>query len=300
MGDEAGLNISEFDGPAVSVPEIINAASSYPFLADRRMVIVKGLLAHITRKGAGETGKQAVQRLLDELPRLPDWTRLVLVEYEPLPDNNRIVALAKESPTGFVKAFSVPEDTTAWIIKRAADEHGVEIEPQAAWALAQVTAKDLHRADNELVKLAAYVNGERPITEADVDLLTPYVAETTAFALVDAMALGKGETAFNLLYRLLSQKDEDPFRLYGMIVRQFRLMLLAKEHLVLNGNRAGLADALGVKPFVANKAADQSRFFDLEQLEEIYRVLQDYDRQIKTGEIKINLALDLIIAGIAR
>ena len=50
------LNMVEFEGAQVNAPEIISAASAYPFLADKRMVIVKGFLAHITRKGAGETG----------------------------------------------------------------------------------------------------------------------------------------------------------------------------------------------------------------------------------------------------
>jgi DNA polymerase III delta subunit len=159
LGDEAGLNISEFDGESASVPEIVNAVSSVPFLADRRLVIVRGLLAHITRKGAGETGKQAVERLLAALPTLPDWARLVLVERGTLPENNRFVRLAHEHPTGFVRAFIVPADTTDWIVRRAADEYGAEIERAAARALAQITGKDLPRADNELVKLACYVNG---------------------------------------------------------------------------------------------------------------------------------------------
>ena len=57
MGDE--MNTSEFDGETASVPEVLNAVCSYPFLSDKRLVIVKGMLSHITRKGAGETGKKA-------------------------------------------------------------------------------------------------------------------------------------------------------------------------------------------------------------------------------------------------
>lgn len=297
LGDEAGLNISEFDGESASVPEIVNAVSSVPFLADRRLVIVRGLLAHITRKGAGETGKQAVERLLAALPTLPDWARLVLVERGTLPENNRFVRLAHEHHTGFVRAFTVPADTTDWIVRRAADEYGAEIERAAARALAQITGKDLPRADNELVKLACYVNGERPITEADVDLLTPYLAEVKIFDMVDAMAEGKGEKALRELHRLLGPQDQDPFGVLGMMVRQFRLLLLAKEH----GGRAGLEAALDTSSrFVADKAERQARFFSLEQLEDIYRAIQEYDYQVKTGEIKVHLALDLIVAGIAR
>ena len=298
----ADLNISDFDGEQTSAAEVLNAASSFPFLADKRLVIVKDMLAHITRKGAGESGKQAVERLENELPTLPDWARLVFVERQPLPDTHKIIKLARSSPAGYEKAFNAPKDTTDWIIKRARDAYDTAIDPRAAQALASVTGDDLRRADNELVKLVTYITGEdRPIREEDVAALTPYVAEANIFAMVDAITTGRGDVALTLLHRLL---DDDPrdegFGIYGMIVRQFRLLLLAKEHLLVYGSRAGLPEALGVKKFPADKAADQCRNFSLDDLEMIYRTLQDYDLKMKTGRISPRLALDLLIAGIAR
>ena len=71
--DPAGMNLAEFDGEGVNAAEVISAVSAYPFLADRRLVIVKGFLTHITRKGAGETGKKQVERLKEDLPHLPDY-----------------------------------------------------------------------------------------------------------------------------------------------------------------------------------------------------------------------------------
>jgi DNA polymerase III delta subunit len=62
-----------------------------------------------------------------------------------------------------------------------------------------------------------------------------------------------------------------------------------------------LPEALGTKSkFVADKAAEQSRNFTLEQLESVYRRLQDTDLKMKTGRIEPRLALDLIVAGLSR
>jgi len=293
----AELNMSEFEGEAVSVPEVLNAASSFPFLADKRMVIVKGLIGYITRKGAGEPGKKAVEHLMEGLPNLPDTARLLFVERQKLPDSNKIVKLAREQ--GYEKCFDAPKDSTSWILKRAKDEYKVEIEPRAATALASVIGDDLRRADNELIKLASYVNGERAINERDVAALTPYVAEADLFAMVDALAEGRGQAALTLVHRLLADK-EDVFGLYGMIVRQFRLLLLAKEYLVSGGSPGGIADAIKVHSFVAQKLAKQTRAFSLEQLESIYRTLADNDLKMKTGRIEPELALDMLIASLAR
>lgn len=295
----AALNIDEFDGATTDPGAVIGAASAFPFLAAKRLIFVKGMIGWLTRKGAGESGSRAVEYLRDELPKLPDWTRLVFVERDKLPDNSKLVKLARDHERGLERAFLVPKDSTQWIIKRAKDEYNAEIVPGAAAALASVTAGDLRRADNELVKLVSYVEDGQPITETDVEALTPYVAEANMFAMVDALAEGRGSAAAQLVRRLLDQQ-EDVFSLYGMIVRQFRLLLLAKDYIEGGGYPKDIAEALGVHPFVGEKLAKQSRKFDLATLEQIYFTLQDYDARMKTGRIGAELALDLLVAGLTR
>lgn len=297
----ASLNTAEYDGTATTLNEIMSAVMAYPFMSDKRLVIVKDLLAHITRKGAGETGKKAVQMLLEEIPNLPEWTRLVFVERTKLSDSNKVLQKARDaSANGFEKAFMVPKDSTSWIVKRL-QEYGAQIEPRAAAALASVTGSDLRRADNELVKLVSYVAGERAITEADVALLTPYVAEASMFEMVDALAEGRAGVAATLVRRLFEQQ-QDVFSLFGMIIRQFRLLLLTKEHLASGGSRDRneIARVIGAHPFAAEKLSQQSRRFTISQIEQIYRTLHDYDVKMKTGRIDPQLALDLLIAGLAK
>ena len=303
MGSDpnAELNTSELDGTVVTVPEIIGAATSYPFLSDKRLVIVRGLIGWLTRKGAGNAGKEALARLADELPHLPEHARLVLVEKQLLPENNVIRKLAAESANGYIKELIVPKDTSGWIIERAHSEYGVRMDNRAAMALAAVTGADLRRADNELLKLACYIKPGEPITEEDVAALTPYVSETNIFKMVDAMAEGRTEPALKLLHRLLAEKKaEETLRVYGMIIRQFRLLLQAKEHLMSGGSASSVANAIGVRPFVAQSLAHQARGFTLAELERIYRRLGELDFQMKTGRIQPELAIDLFIAGLAR
>jgi DNA polymerase-3 subunit delta len=253
----------------------------------------------VTRKGAGETGKRAFELLLESLPSLPPTARLVLVERVTLAEDHKAVKLAKTDPNGYVKAFKAPQDMTSWIVQRARNEYETEIIPAAAFALSGVIGDDLRRADNELVKLVAYVEPGKPITEADVAALTPYVAEADIFKMVDAIAEGRGQLALQLMHRLLREKDNNPFSLFSMIVRQFRLMLLAKEFIADGGTLATLPAALKVSNFPAEKAARQARSFSMEQLESIYRRLQQVDQDMKIGKITPELALDLLVSSLA-
>lgn len=295
--DTAGLNLAEFDGQDTTAADVLSAVSVAPFLADRRLVIVRGFLTWITRKGAGDKGKKQVERLLDELPALPDWARLVFVEPKEL-KHKKLLDLAQNDPHGYVKMYSVGKNLSGWLMQRAKKEYDAELEPQAAHALSQVIGNDLRRADNELVKLVSYAEGQ-PITEDMVALLTPYTSDVIIWNLIDVIALGQGQQALMMLHTILSDKDTSAFQVWAALINQFRRMLLAKEHLSRGGNHADLAAAIGMK-FVPKKLAGQIKPFTLEDLEMIYRKLLEYDMKIKTGGIKIEVALDVVVATIAR
>ena len=302
MGEDGDLSRSEFDGAVTPVPEVLAAVKSLPFLADKRLVIARGLISHITRRGAGKTGKTATDRLIAELPGLPAYARLVLVEDDLLSDSNRLLKAALKLDNGFVRAFAKPQNLTPWILARAKHEYAAEISPQAAEAIASVVNDDLLRADNELCKLVSYVDGERPINEDDVAALTPYVPEANVFEMVDALATGNGARALELIQQSLHDDPKDPgFRLFALIVRQFRLLLMTRDHIAQGGGSQGpaIAKALRVHPFAAGKLARQARRFNTPQLDAILKHLQRYDQDMKTGRIQPRLALDLLVTSLA-
>ncbi|MFN8378924.1 MAG: DNA polymerase III subunit delta [Anaerolineae bacterium] len=299
-GPNAGLNTTVVEGADTTVSEILSAVEAYPFLADARVVIARGLLSHLTRKGAGETGKKGIDLLTQALPALPTWSRLIFVERGKLADSNAVLKLASDPKgNGAVRRFDSPEESTGWILKRAELYNG-NIEREAARALSAVTQGDLRLADNELYKLIAFAQ-DRVVTEADVAQLTPYVAEVVVFDMVDALAEGRGEKAARLAHRLLDQ-NEDLFGLLAMITRQFRLLLQVRDYLDEGGrsDEGSVAKAVGAHPYVAKKLLGQVRHFDYGQLRQIYTALYTTDVRIKTGEVQPELALDLLIAGLGR
>ncbi|MBI5960886.1 MAG: DNA polymerase III subunit delta [Chloroflexi bacterium] len=302
MGDSsmAELNTSIFDGKTASAHDVLNAARSTPFLSDKRLVIVEGMLSWLARKGASKADKAAVETLTAGLIELPDTARLVFVEREMLSEKNAILQLAKTAPGGFHREFNPPsneEHRAKWIVNQARENYGAIIEGRAAALLAAMVDTDMRAADSEIAKLALYVNGERPINEQDVTLLSAYKAEADVFEMVDALGRRDAQAALRLLHRLLV--EDDPLRLFGMVVRQFRLLLLAREHLNSGGSAGQLAQALGVHPYVAQKITAQVRAFSLEQLEQIYHFLLETDAGIKTGKVGDVLALDLLVAGLS-
>jgi DNA polymerase-3 subunit delta len=151
--------------------------------------------------------------------------------------------------------------------------------------------------ENEVEKLVLY-KGQEMIEVEDVSLLCPYVAEASIFDLVDALGERKGQTAAQLLHKK-SQEGTDPFYLFAMFIRQFRLLIQVKE-LSDDGHPPNdIAKTLKLHPFPTGKLHQQSKNFSMPQLEQIYAHLLDIDINVKTGRTDLITALDLLVAGLA-
>jgi DNA polymerase III subunit delta len=288
--DMVSLNTTRLDS-RLTFSELQQACDALPFLAPARIVLVHDLLASVPDKAF-------MEKLEAYLPRLPETTRLLFLESQPLPENHRIIRLAAKEETGHVKRFDRPEGAglERWVRDHVAAKGG-RMAPQAAQLLAANVGSDLDALSNEIEKLVIYKGSEDLIEVADVLLLSPYVAEANIFELVDALGGRQGPSAARLFQDKINE-GVDPFYLFSMFTRQFRLLLQTKYLLEAGEQPVGIAGQLKVRPFVAEKLARQARGYSMEQLEQIYRRLLEVDVDAKTGRADLLTSLHLLVAGL--
>lgn len=294
------LNTTRFDGRRVSLAELQHACSTIPFLCDRRLVIVDGLLTHLQRTASTEQGSKALQELGEYLSAMPETTRLVFLEPGSIaPEHPLRRLIGQEDTLGYDREYRLPRgrELSRWIARRVR-ERGGAITPEATAQLAAFVGDSLRLLALEIEKLLSYVDRVRPITEEDVQLLVSDVREASIFDMVDALGRRDGEAASRLLRRRLEGGDH-PLALQGMVARQIRILIQVKELSDEGLDRKAIARRLGLHPFVVRKALDQERNFSMEQLESIHRRLLETDVAVKTGEMDAVLALDMLIAGLA-
>jgi DNA polymerase-3 subunit delta len=313
MGDPAmaSLNTAVFDGRTAALPEIRAICDTLPFLTAHRLVIVDGWLTRLLSRTDGEddegaeaeseprrggTAREVMAALVDYLPQLPESTRLVLLERRDLPPRNVVLKAAQAADWAEVRLFDLPkgEKLVGWIRARAKAEGG-EITREAAQALAEVE-DDPRALGHEVTKLLTYAGFARPVDLEDVQLLTPAGGEAKVFDLVDAIGQRRGPQAMRELHKLL--ETAEPLYVLSMIVRQYRLLLQAKELLGERASEADISKALGLHPFPTGKVCAQARNFTLAGLERIYQRLLEYDVGIKTGQIDAAAALDTLVGGL--
>ncbi|MGB8644741.1 MAG: DNA polymerase III subunit delta [Anaerolineae bacterium] len=304
LGDPqfADLNMTSLEGKSLRLSELRHHADAIPFLATARLVLVYGLLARLNPRqkkkegddeegGEEEADPELAAGLAAYLPLVPATTHLIFVESKPLYKNNPILKLAeKDKKNARVRLFSPPaaEELPHWVKERA-ERKGARIDYSAANDLAMFIGADLRALDNELEKLMAYCNGE-PITRKAVQALVAPAQEESVFELVDALGKRNTAAALDLLHNQL-RHNAAPQYLLTMIVRQYRLLLQARDLAGRGMNEAQIRDQLGMHPFVLRKVLEQSRNYTVDQLERIYEKLLDVDLAMKTsrGDPVINL-----------
>ncbi len=304
LGDPASavMNTARLDGRAISLDVLRNAASAIPFIGERRLVIVDSPLAKIDPVPASH------EKFLALLDGLPDSTALILVEHKPLVVEKKKggkVAVIKHwlllwAESGgervYVRAYPAPDSNKmAEFIQAQAKAAGGGFTRGAAIQLAGLVGADTRLAYQEVQKLLAHANYQRPVEVEDVQALTAAAGQADIFAMVDALGNQDGKQAMRLLQRLMEEQDYQS--LFGMIVRQFRLLLQTREVIDGGGRESDVARLLGVHPFVASKMTSQARHFTLPVLETVYQRLLDIDEAIKTGQIEGEVALDIFVAG---
>ena len=301
LGDPAlvDMNTTRLDGRSVNYPQLEAAVSSLPFMGKRRIVLLSNPLAYLSSATVIEQFKALV-------PRISPAVALVLYEFRSFTNKKdkkeqkfKWLEKLPEDIGGLVMLKHFPAPNSGEMpqrIQAMAKEAGGNITLPAARLLASLVGDNPRVAQQELHKLFAYVNYQRPIEEEDVQNLTEDVGQGDIFEMVDAIGNRNGKQALQMLHRLLSEQDVSS--IYRMVVRQFRLLLLSREILDSGGQHRDVVRNLKLHPYVGEKLLKQVRHFSIQDLEMIYHRLLDMDVAVKTGEVDEVLGLDTLIAGI--
>jgi DNA polymerase-3 subunit delta len=317
--DDAQMNISRLQIGVDSDGEIKSACLAIPFLTDRRMVVLSGSEEQIRKMDADigrdpEARKQRDNRrieYLEFLTNIPQSTALLLIiedewvrekgawGWKTLPSKHWLLTWADgHKTTAYYRMFQLPRgrDMTAWI-ENQTRKMGGQIKPSAAQALAEAIGNDTQMAHQELQKLLTYVNHQRAIDLPDVEQLTAPVIQESIFEMTDALGRRDSRRALDVLHELLVESSME--ELIGMIIRQFRLLLIIKEALGTAMTVTEMSGLVKLPVGIVEKYISQARGYSLAELKGVYKQLLILDISNKTGQMPPEVALDTFVVSLA-
>jgi len=263
------FNLDRIDLGQSSPARLEEALGSLPFMAPRRLVVV--------REGEGRGPKldakwaEVIEGWLGEDPTA---AAAVLV----------VVTAKVDKRTKWVKAFREPavlvdcEAPTqsreiARFLKEEAERQGVVLEAEAAGLLGERVGPQLLLLRQEIEKAALLAGPGAPIERGHVELSVASVAEEPIWDLTDAIGQGRRADALDQLARMMNQGAAAPAVL-GALASHFRRLV-----------RVGAGERVAGPPFVVRKLEQQARRYAGRRLVVCLRAIHRADVDLKGASV---------------
>ena len=269
------MNYSAFEGSELknNVETFISAVTSYPFLSEKRIVVVR-----------------------DYYPLAQDLKNKTLTEYFDNPEQSTVLIIVNSQKNENVKKLKnvtyvdCGKGSDALLVKWIENEFksaGIACDKEACFKLIEYCLSDMTKINNETQKLIGYCAERKTVTAKDVEALVVKDSDYQVYEMVQAAAEANYKKAYDSLYDLLS-KNNDEQKLFVSLYFYFRRLLFCS---VSDKTDSELAAALGVKEYAVKKSREQARAFSQKKLLNTVNYFTRCDADFKSGKISLDNAL---------
>lgn len=166
------FNVERLRGGETMVDDLVAAASTFPMMAPRRLVLVleaEKLLAPKRESKAAEEEQARLEQFIDNPPK----HSTVVFVCGPLDMRRRVAKrLMKEAEVVDCGTIETQSDAERWVQARATRE-SANLEPDAARVLVERAGLDIVRLRGGLERVLLYAMGQPAITASDVRQAVP-------------------------------------------------------------------------------------------------------------------------------
>lgn len=275
------LNETVLEAPATDA--LIAAAETLPFLADKRLVIVREHPA-LTGRGEGD------DRLKEYLARVPETVVLVFVVRGKADARKKLYLAIKKH--GNIVSFNPLTDAelNAWIVRVFASL-GKECSMQTASLLAFTVGGGTALLRQEIEKIAALAGERSVIADEDVRQVATRSIECTIFEMVDAVVARQEGRAFGLLRDMLTS-GEQRLGILAMLLRQYRLLQHVKIMQFEKKSVQEIKSNLGIAPFAAERCIRQASAYTGGEVRQAVEICLTTEMNVKSGRFNDDGALE--------
>jgi DNA polymerase-3 subunit delta len=271
------LALERIDAEEAEPNAILEAIQSLPFLASRKMIVLRSL-------GANKQASGQIEQFIDAADDACD-----VIFYEPLPDKRTSYFKVLNTKTQLEEFNDLdPRALARWLADEANKRSG-QLSIADANYLVERAGTNQELLANELEKLLIY---DPKITRQNIDELTVKTPQSKVFDLLDAAFGGNKKRALELYDEQRAQKVE-PQAIMAMIAWQLELITLA--HLGKGRAANQIARDAGVSPYPVQKAQRLAAKLDRSQLVEMIDTAAEFDYKSKTVTFDLDEALKTYI-----
>lgn len=279
--EHGDLALERLDGQEAAYEQISEALTSLPFLAAKKLVILRN-------PGANKKFLEHYEHLLSDIPETTD-----VIINEPKLDKRLSYYKYLKRATDFTDFTSMDaNELSRWLVL-AAKEQGGTLSSSDAFYLIERVGVNQQLVSTDLEKLLLY---DPVITRNTIDLLTEATPQSTIFQLLEAAFAGNTGRALELYAQQRALKVE-PQQIVAMLAWQLHVLATIKTA----GDRSAetIAKDAKLNPFVVRKSQSITRMLPYARLKQLISDLLTIDVKSKRTSIDLDAALQYYLLKLA-
>ena len=284
------FNLVVFDAYKTPLYEIVNDASTLPFMTDKKVVVIKNAY-FLTAESPKLEFEQSFEELEEYLENQNEGVSLIFcVVSSKLDERKSLVKKIKEKSKVYA-LDNVNKKDLPRVIKQMFDKRGMSITNDALTEFINRCGEDMYLINNEIDKLNCYKND---LDIKDIMLMTPKKLEDNVFEMIDAIFNKKEDKVFKIYYDLKVNNSE-PITLISLIASQVRFMYQVMILKDKGYSESNIANELSCHPYRVKVALEKVYSLNKIDLTLLLEELSDLDIKIKSGEIDRFVGFELFL-----
>ena len=267
--EQQEFNQSTLYGKETSVNAIIDLAREYPFMGEKRVILVK------------------------EAQEIKNWEALIQYAKHPLNSTLLVVCFSKkpDGRSSWVKQLKESGYYHEWkglsdfqipaFIKESAKEMELVLEEEAQQLLLEYIGNDLANIINELEKLKLIRSQNKKITKEDIVKYIGISKEYNVFELQKAISTKDHRKIYWISNNMAQHHKSNPLiATIGALFNHFHRIWICKIYQKMNDDDLNKILKLAFKNFI-KEYRDAATLYSLANIESAFQLLSDYDLKIK-------------------
>lgn len=298
------MDYISFDSDLNEPLRIIEAAETFSMFSEKRIVYAPEFKPLVSDNPRG-IKKEHIQSLCDYIKSSNENT-IIIFSSSVFSDETKKTTLLYNAIKEYGQIYNFKEvdrRTLEGFAKKRFNSARINITPAALKMLIEETGYTnkesdyhLYNFENDIKKILSLCQGDT-VDIKDIETAVCSDNNTFIFDMLDAISANQKDRAFQILHNKLYQGDE-AFNIIGSIISQFELMISIRQLSDDSYNLLDIHKKLGGSEYRIKKMMPYARKYSAAKIKEILSSAYEIEKNIKTGLLMPQLALELFIAGI--
>ena len=287
-------NPEVFSMDETTVDEILHAAQQFPFLSDKKGIVVKNCDFSVSGK-RGKPKREDLDKLIGYLENPNPTTVLCLDVSQNPPDGRSQDSKKLKKICRYIKIPPLDQEAFSRLVHQDLSKMKIRLDAKTDAVLMERLPLDVANWKTEAEKLR---NVFGPITPELIEELLPrhFFGNGEKDALLFSNAILAKDLKKTMEYwNDISVMTKDYYSLIGLTASQFRFLYKVKYLDSVRLSEEGIAKELDVHPYRVKKTLETVSKYSLEDISKVLDELSKLDVDIKTGNIEDKTGFELFL-----